>query len=187
MGISTMRRMGRRHELGAGRHEERGWDNQPALARAASPAGSLLVFLALFACVAMMGPPAAQAQTTRKLVSNIGVSSAGTIAQVGGSSGRNQAQQFTTGGHAAGYVLSSVEILLQGFNSGDGDAVAVSLRRNGQSSTPGASLGVLTNPTNIGNGRKTFTAPAGTTLKPNTAYHILVAASTGGFNIHRGG
>ena len=63
MGISTGRRMGCHHEPGAGRHEERGWNNQPALARAASPAGSLLVLLTLFACVAMMGPPAAHAQT----------------------------------------------------------------------------------------------------------------------------
>ena len=148
------------------------------------PSGRLWLWCGLALALAMLFVSVAHAQTTRKLVSNIGVSSAGTITTVGGSSGRNQAQQFTTGAHTAGYVLSSVEILLHGFNSGAGDAVAVSLRRNGLSNTPGTSLGVLTNPTNIGNGRKTFTAPAGTTLKPNTAYHILVAAPTGGFNIH---
>ena len=90
--------------------------------------------------------------------------------------GQPRAQQFTTGGNAAGYDLDSVEIPV-----GDYENVVVTVSLHSDSSgEPGSSIFNFTNPTSgiTADAVNTFTAPANTTLAgSNTPYHIVVSGA----------
>ncbi|KKZ14714.1 MAG: hypothetical protein TH68_04295, partial [Candidatus Synechococcus spongiarum 142] len=137
-----------------------------------STAAALLLGLSL---VSGLGASvsSAQAQTARELISNIG--------QDGGkhsSFGANIfAQAFTTGGNAAGYTLTGVDIRYLGTASGQADS-AVQIRSVGNDGNPSDVLGSLTNPaftTALGDRVLTHAASGdGIDLAANTTYFIVV-------------
>ena len=138
--------------------------------------------------VAALEPSAAHAQAAGTLVSNTGQSVVATALPVGidGGSVWTQSQQFVTGNHADGYVLLSVVLHITNFNAGNPSIRAsaqVSIYSNAAGDRPDTSLLVLTNPANIvTSALNTFTAPeTAPLLEPNTSYHVVVEASTGGF------
>ena len=68
------------------------------------------------------------------------------------------------------------------FNAGD--EVRIRIFTDGTNDRPGSSLYVLTNPGTIVNSQSsTFTAPAGATLQPDTKYHIVADAPSGGYGL----
>ena len=112
------------------------------------------------------------------LVGNAGQAGQG-IYNVGGSTGnrRTVSQPFTTGRHVFGYTLTAVDVRF--FNSlassSDASNIAVELWTD-SSGEPGAKLADLTVPSHIPKAWVTFTAPAGTVLRPATIYHVVVDA-----------
>ena len=105
--------------------------------------------------------------TPRGLVSNTG--------QSGGSPWRfvnDFAQAFTTGGIAAGYRLTGVDIL---FGLAGAPTYTVSIRSDA-AGDPGASLTTLTNPASLpsGGGLARYTVPGGgIDLAPDTTYWVM--------------
>ncbi len=149
-----------------------------ALSRATGPtrcaAALLLVLAALFAAATD-----ARAQTVETLVSNVGQA-----ADTGGIADVNtvQAQQFTTGDHARGYVLSEVQGRITDY--GGSDMVSVTIWSDDGSGNPHARLFTLTNPSSITNNAfNTFTAPVDSILLANTPYHVVFEATSGIFTI----
>ena len=121
---------------------------------------SLVVPLAAFA-------PAAQAEV---LISNLDQSDDGNLT-VGtpGSNNFTQALGFRTGAHSGGYRLTSVRAKFHSASS----AVRVRIFSS-SGSNPGSSVYRLTNPSSLGSGTLTFTAPANAEpLDPSTLYFIL--------------
>ena len=90
-----------------------------------------------------------------------------------------QAQRFTTG-DAGGYTLSSVQMEVSSF--GTGDSAAVSIYDKNASDDPGTSLHALTN-TSVADGLNTFTAPADATLDPETDYFVVMEAPAGSWSM----
>ena len=92
---------------------------------------------------------------------------------------RDQAQAFTTGGHAGGYTLTSLDIELRADTGSTTPNYTVSIHSANSDGTPGTTnLGTLTNPSKLVVGVNTFTAPAGgIELKPNTTYVVVVDLS----------
>jgi len=84
------------------------------------------------------------------------------------------AQEFTTGGDAAGYHLSSIKLRLHSSSSSN---LTVTVRSGGPSGTV---LYTLTNPSNLGAGTKTFKAPANAYLEPDTSYFVRMSNSSQG-------
>ncbi len=131
---------------------------------------ALLVALAVFV-LADGAPPAAQAQNTPTvLVSN--------IEQTAGADDEwpttlLRAQGFTTGSHAAGYTLTSIEWKIN-LDSPLTAAQIARLRVELWSATtaglPDASIVSLTAPSTVASGDVAFTAPANTTLAADTTY-----------------
>ena len=126
--------------------------------------GSLL--LAFFVLAGAL----AEAQTVTTLVSNAG--------QAPNTGGTNQivAQSFTTGPHGTGYTLSSVRIRPFSASAASGRSgtyVAVKTDSGGE---PGATLATLSDPNTdfTGFGFETFSAPADTTLEPDTTYWVVI-------------
>ncbi len=108
------------------------------------------------------------------LVSNIGQS--GAAGQILLNS-RLQAQGFTTGDHASGYGLISIEVDTSAVSAPAGMKAEVwSAASNGR---PDAKLGNLIVPSTISSGATTFAAPAGTWLKANTAYFVVLYRASG--------
>ena len=129
----------------------------------------------------MMAPPAAHAVT---LVSNIGQPNDDDydIIGVAGSFNFTEVQPFTTGDHANGYTLASVDFDIREFAGSD--AIRVSIYTSNASDQPGTSVYVLTNPATITNDAlNTFTAPANAILESETTYHVVVEAPSGDFDI----
>ena len=112
------------------------------------------------------GAPAAAAV----LVSNVGQTHAGNF-----SLGTTRAQQFTTGSHAAGYSLSSIDVR---FGTAVSTAtLGVELWSAKTDGTPDTRLKTLTVPSAVGAGTVSFAAPADTVLAANTKYFVRVEST----------
>lgn len=107
-------------------------------------------------------PKEGQAQTT--LVSNVNQS----LSSV--ASTQAYAQLFTTGTHAAGYSVHSVDIALGGLFQGATMSAAIYTVSSGR---PDALLHSLTPVDSAQGNTYTFTAAAGTTLSANTDYAVV--------------
>ncbi len=100
------------------------------------------------------------------LVSNIGqLASHGTSLK-----DIDAAYGFTTGSNSHGYTLRSIEVK---FRAEPDSTVSVRLATGLPGSTTEAAT--LTNPSTLGTGNRTFTAPAGTTLNADTNYFVVVS------------
>ena len=89
----------------------------------------------------------------------------------------DHAQAFTTGQNTLGYTLASIELDV-GTAPGNG-VLTVSVRAEASGSPSSTDLYKLNNPSNLGTGPQTFTAPASATLSANTQYfmHMTFAPS----------
>ena len=112
----------------------------------------------------------------RSLVSNLGQSSFQTAIV---SASRN-AQRFTTGDNAGGYLVTTVQADVTQRDSGVTPRVRIHAA-NGNS--PGAVLYTLSNPASFGTGRQTWTAPSGATLDPGTRYFVVFTRSGGNYKL----
>ena len=164
----------------AGRPERRPRPGFPfRLARGWSAAACLLaVALAL-----LLGAGAAEAQTSIKLVGNIGLAPAANSFFT-----FDHAQAFNTGGDTRGYKLTRVDVGLRHASVAQ-PTYSVSIHAD-SSGSPGTSLGTLTNPSSLPSiGRPVqFTAPGdGIDLARSTTYHVVVDVSTapGSTEVHR--
>ena len=124
----------------------------------------------------------------RSLVSNIGQAH---TANAGRLLGQGFAIDFTTGAEKNGYTVSGIDVYLERgvafvspyttpatpLTADDVDSIGVSLW-SGQN-RPQEKVADLTVPSTIaaGSGAVRFAAPAGTTLRPETDYYVLVEAS----------
>ena len=128
----------------------------------------LLFVLALLSGLAAAAPAAADV-----LVSNIG--------QLGSSSrdflGVTHAHRFTTGKHAAGYYLESIELRMQvteSLSEPERKTIGAELWSTANGGHPDSRVAILTVPSSVGNGAVAFTAPAYTVLAANTRYYLVV-------------
>ena len=114
----------------------------------------------------------AHAQT---LVSNTGRSTVGHTACVRGSNPvikLDCAQGFETGQNTQGYSLSSIQL---DTHTAPGSGTLTVTVRDADGSRPGDTvLSTLTNPSNMGTGLETFTAPGGLDLTRNTRYFVHI-------------
>ena len=135
----------------------------------------LLPALALL--LGALSPFAAAPAAAAVLVSNIGQAASGT----GGSFYSTHAQGFTTGGHAAGYELDSIEVHLTISGTLTAQQIAalkVELWSN-SSGVPGSKIASLSGPSSITTGAVTFTAPNSTTLSASTNYFVVMYSTVG--------
>ena len=117
----------------------------------------------------------ASAQSAQTLVANTGQASAGNR-----SLAQDRAQAFTTGSHAGGYVLTSVEAVFALVSSLDASNLAVSVHAD-SAGAPGASVGALANPGSFpdSSSAQTFAFTSdGVYLAANTTYHVVFDTST---------
>ncbi|MYG25973.1 MAG: hypothetical protein F4213_08100, partial [Boseongicola sp. SB0677_bin_26] len=112
------------------------------------------------------------------LVGNIG-QSVGIVWQL---SNVDVAQGFTTGSNAGGYTLTSIEL---DFDPAVEAASGVTARVATGLPSGTTTFVTLTNPSSIGSGNTTFTAPAGTTLSADTTYWVVVEATGGAVSATR--
>ena len=89
------------------------------------------------------------------------------------------AQKFTTGGNAAGYYLASITWRVS-TAPGNGNLTATVRTDDGTGYPSGTALYTLTNPSNVGTGLQTFTAPGNAFLDPETDYFVQMSYSGGG-------
>ena len=140
--------------------------------------GAVARYLLTMAAMTMATP--AQAQTVTTLVTNGSEPVSSSLSRA------FQAQAFTTGDHATGYIVTAVQIGL-GI-AGERSISAVIREDNG--GEPGELVATLTNPISFTNYTlHTFTAPVGTALDPNTTYwlsiHEGVSDSGGGIPLQK--
>ena len=116
---------------------------------------------------------------TGELVGNTGQTSISTVANLGNS---DNAQAFTTGGHASGYKLTSVALGLF-VGTGTKPTYTVSIRADSNGEPGTTALGTLTHPASLSNGVNMFTAPGdGIALAAGTTYWVLTDTTTGQSN-----
>ena len=114
-------------------------------------------------------PPAVPAATT--LVSNLAQTGSSTF----GHAAASGSQSFTTGANSAGYVLSGIEVDVgTALNATAAAKVRAELWSSNADGSPGAFLEKLGVPDTLSAGANTLTAPQGTVLAPETAYHVVV-------------
>ena len=132
--------------------------------------GGLLSLAALAVVVAFLLPsPAAEgALTTETLVSNAGRGNASPSAT---NSTFRRAQVFTTGSNPAGYQLHEITVKTSGAGLAF-DAAIYEVDSDGDPDTTSLVYN-LTRPASFDRGTKTFTAPAGSTLNPDTQYALV--------------
>ena len=107
------------------------------------------------------------------LVSNIGQTDF-TAADLGP---QDWGQTFTTGAHAGGYNLTSIELNVAGRSASTPDAdLEVSVRSVSSGNTPGDVIHTLTPPDSWTSGNITFTA-SNVALGANTTYFVWVSSS----------
>ena len=111
----------------------------------------------------------AQAQTSITLVSNAGQTNNGATVGLH----NDYVSGFTTGGNAAGYTLTRVDIP---FNAVASPTFSVSIRSS-SGGNPGSSLGTLTISGTLTAGTNTFTASGGIALAANTTYFLMIDAT----------
>ena len=131
---------------------------------------------ALLALALLPAAGAAQAQTERVLVSNIGGPTASTSVSLG--AWQRIAQGFTTGSARHDYTLTSVDV---DFYEAPPTDVSVRVL---EGTRTGTIVATLTNPSSLTAGTLTFTAPAGTTLDANSTYFVVIETTSfsGGVN-----
>ena len=81
------------------------------------------------------------------------------------------AQQFDTGGNAAGYLLASVDLDVDGVEANTDPRVSIYTKSG---SNPGTLVHTLANPSSVADGWRTFTAPPGALLGKDTDYFVVV-------------
>ncbi len=114
----------------------------------------------------------ARAQTRVTLVSNTG--QATNTNHIGGLH-LDWAAAFTTGGNAAGYVLTRVDLSFSFVGGSSSYSVSI---RSSSAGAPGASLGALEKPASLSVGTNTFTASGGgIALAANTTYFLVIDSS----------
>ena len=106
------------------------------------------------------------------LVSNTSQAAADSVSM----STSDYAQAFTTGARASGYTLSSVEVVSQ---DPEGDSFTVALYTVDDDGRPNTFRALLTAPNSFAAGTLVFTAPANTTLRPNTTYALVFGRTFG--------
>ena len=111
--------------------------------------------------------PGAPGSSPGTLVSNFGQTGGNTPVSL---ALHSQAQGFTTGSHSGGYILGSVEAQ---FSVVPANTLSVQLATGLPSAT--TVVATLSNPSALGTGVLKFTAPAGTTLKADTTYYVVVS------------
>jgi hypothetical protein len=125
----------------------------------------------------LLAPQIAEAQGTITYLSNLGQSSAGSLA-VGSDSWL--AALFFTGNNTGGYDLNSVQLGMMDATGNPNDfTVMLYSAISGAAILPGSNLGSLSGsaaPTTAGT--YTYTAPANLALSPNSAYFIVLTAGT---------
>jgi len=132
---------------------------------------------ALLLAALSVWPVAAQAQTTRALVGNLGQADylLGSPVASPTFGALDHAQQFTTGSSGAGYLLRNVQIAFSRFDTGF--TFAVSIRRNANGK-PGTTVGTLQTPTFTSFTTDTvlrFNASgSGIALAANTSYWVVL-------------
>ncbi len=113
------------------------------------------------------------------LVSNTGRDTVGNTACESGSDLLDCAQGFETGENTRGYDLSSIR--LDTHTAPGSGTLTVTVRAATGSDQPrNAVLYTLTNPSNVGTGLQTFTAPGGAHLNRNTLYFVHISFSGSG-------
>ena len=145
------------------RHHDRPARRAAATARAAT--------VLLSAVAALLAPLQAQTQTT--YVSNLNERRAVSLTVTD-----RQAQTFTTGAHAGGYALSSVDVMFRT----SGTVAASIYSTTGSDPYPDSELYSLTPPGTFNSSSvsaHTFTAPANKTLARNTTYAVVITPSGG--------
>ena len=132
------------------------------------PLVATLALLAILGAIAgaLLLPLTAEAQTEAEvLVSNFDKTQ-DSSAQL---YGRAMAQEFTTGGSSSNFPLTSIEVKLLGTTAG----VTVTAKvRDSSGGQPGSVHATLSLSGTLAAGDMTFTAPANTTLAPNTTYFL---------------
>ena len=133
----------------------------------------------LFAAGLTLAAGPALAQGNDVLVSNARQTLTGT------GSSFELAQSFTTGPNAGGYSISKIRIRLfasEPPSSSDGSFVTI---KTDVAGSPGTIVATLNNPATFRQSALNgFTAPAGTTLKPDTTYWIVInEGSTSGLTV----
>ena len=145
-----------------------------------------LALMALFAALAMTLLPAdgrkvshAQTPSSMTLVSNTGQTLSSDRPVIGSSYDR--AQEFTTGTNRDGYVLTSIDIML---NAAFGGATDLTMTLHSGSAT-GTKVADFDEPSSLttGNATYTFIASAAVSLDASTSYWIVLEEPT----THRGG
>ena len=129
------------------------------------PARAATVLLAAVAALLAL-PLQAQAQAT--YVSNLNERQAVSLTVTD-----RQAQTFTTGAHAGGYALSSVDVMFRT----SGTVAASIYSTTGSDPYPDSELYSLTPPGTFNSSSvsaHTFTAPANKTLARNTTYAVVI-------------
>ena len=81
------------------------------------------------------------------------------------------AQQFDTGGNAAGYLLDSVDLDVAGVEANTDPRVSIYTKSG---SNPGTLVHTLASPSSVADGWRTFTAPPGALLGKDTDYFVVV-------------
>ena len=81
------------------------------------------------------------------------------------------AQQFDTGGNAAGYLLASVVLDVDDVEANTDPRVSIYTKSG---SNPGTLVHTLANPSSVADGWRTFTAPPGALLGKDTDYFVVV-------------
>ena len=156
--------------------------NEYAVSVAGPPAGPARVRLArrglvrfararaaaawLAALGALALPATAEAQSVTTLVSNIGQGS--TLTREFSTRG---AQRFTTGPHATGYTLSSVDVVSA---DAEGTSFEAKVCTVDGGDHPTSTCTNLAGPASFAAGTIIFTAPANTVLAPATTYTVLL-------------
>ena len=152
-----------------------GHESRPASRRhrRVALAGAAFALLGLLAL-----PSPAAAQTTITLVSNTG--------QADGDTGNlgtvDQAQAFTTAGHAAGYTLTGVDIEFASVVPSNTASYAVSIRNAASSGLPGTSVGTLTSPASLAANAVNAYTTSGIDLAASTTYFVVVDSSDSATN-----
>ena len=135
---------------------------------------------ALALLLGVLSPFAAAPAAAAVLVSNVGQTQSAQF-YVLASAGARNAQGFTTGGHAAGYTLASIELSLRNGSANPLSAaqralLKVELWSSTSAGLPDSKVADLTTPSNVpvGINNVAFAAPTNTTLAANTTYHVVV-------------
>ncbi len=89
-----------------------------------------------------------------------------------------QAQSFSTGANALGYLFGSIDVYVE--RAPGSGTLTVSVRDTNASGQPGSTVHTLTNPATVGTGIQRFTAPADAQLVANTNYFLHLTFSGSG-------